>query len=100
MSLAAVSSVGLSSLTMTSSAGPSSSAAVSSIGLSSLTMTSSAGPSSNSSRSATSRRVHEKKPVPYQTYDPKEALGLAGHEHKGQWLLLRVCVIRTLPYVF
>jgi hypothetical protein len=45
------------------------------------------GPSSNSGR-----REREKKLVAYRTYDPKEALGLAGPEHKDRWLLLRVRV--------
>ena len=55
-----------------------------------------AGPSTNSS--APSRRVREKKPILYRSYDLKEAIGLAGQEHKEQWLRLRVRVSRTVKF--
>jgi Mucin-like len=73
--------------------GPSSSIAVSSADPSSSTTAYSAGPLSNSS--ASSCCVREKKRILYRNYNPKEAVGLAGQEHKGRWLLLRVRVTRS-----
>ena len=59
---------------------------------SSSTTAASTAPSTgvNTSEPAPSRSARKKKLTPYRDYDMREALGLAGPEHKDRWLFLRV----------